>query len=294
MTAWALPMDAVSGSPAFTGQQTRTAFSAFLGAPPVGRPVGVRSGARIGTPPTTVSLSGTGNTTWNVGVFSGVLDLESAATAGPYCFATDGTDTGTITAASASARTDSLYVTVNDQSQDSSGGSSCVIGYQSGSTTAPARSMIIATITVPATGGGNPSITWTAPTYGQPPMCEATPTTGQTVSSLGATAINLESASINNDGIWVSSANSKFTIQTPGIYLVCAMLTYGNASTGRWGVGLNGGSVNFLDQLGSAGMARRALFNQGDILQLQGYVSGPSLNVDPGPNLTFLSVQLVG
>jgi hypothetical protein len=168
-----LPLDATSGSPAFTAQQTRQALSVLAGPAPAGRPLGARSGVRLGTPTTTAFLSGTGSTTWNVGAHSGVLDTQTAAAAGPYYYATDGSDTGAITAANASnPRIDILYVKVNDNVQDSSGLTSGQVLYLAGTAAAsptqpatPARGMAIARINVPTSGGGSPTVTWIAPTF---------------------------------------------------------------------------------------------------------------------------------
>lgn len=172
MAITVLPIDASAGAPSYTAQQTRQAFSALMGPAPAGRPLGVRSGVRQGTPSTTVSLSGTGSMTWTVAAHAGIIDAETAA-AGPYLYATDGTDTGTITAANATnPRIDIIYVQVNDAVQDGSGQRGGVVGYLAGvanatpyAPAAPPRSMVLATINVPASGGGNPAVTWVAPSY---------------------------------------------------------------------------------------------------------------------------------
>jgi hypothetical protein len=164
------PIDASAGAPAYTAQQTRQAFGALTGFATTARPLGARSGVRPGTPATTVALSGAGSTTWTVGAHSGILDTESPVAAGAYQYATDGTDTGTITAASVSiARVDIIWVAVNDTVQDSSGLRNGVVTYQAGTVagTAPAptnaRAMVLAQINVPISGGGAPTVTWVAP-----------------------------------------------------------------------------------------------------------------------------------
>lgn len=171
-----LPLDATSGSPSFTAQQTRQALSAIFGVAPSGRPLGATSGVRAGTPATTVFLTGAGSTTWNVAAHSGVLDTQTSALAGPYTYATDGTDTGTITAADpTNPRVDIVYVKVNDNVQDGSGLANGQVLYLAGSPAAspsapatPARSMVLATIAVPKVGAGAPAATWTAPVFGGP------------------------------------------------------------------------------------------------------------------------------
>jgi hypothetical protein len=171
MTTIVLPLDASSGTPTFNAQQTRQAFSAFLGPAPSGRPLGAISGVRPGTPSTTVSVTGT---TWSCAAHSGVLDVEASAAAGPYLYATDGSDTGSITAADGTnPRVDIIYVQVSDNVQDSSGSEGGTVGYLAGTPAAtpvapnaPARSLVIANIAVPKLGGGNPAVSWMAPSYG--------------------------------------------------------------------------------------------------------------------------------
>lgn len=182
--ATAFPLDASSGAPSYTGQMLRDTLSALAGVAPSGRPLGATSGVRPGTPSTTVFLSGGSNFTWNVAAHSGVIDAETAAAAGPYMYATDGTDTGTITAANATnPRVDIIYVQINDNTQDGSGLESVVVGYLAGtpaaSPVAPSppttRGIVLANINVPAVGGGNPAASWVAPTFGVSPWTAYTP-----------------------------------------------------------------------------------------------------------------------
>lgn len=170
MAITVLPIDASAGAPAYSSQHTRQAFSAFLGPAPAGRPLGARSGVRQGTPTSTVFLSGAGSMTWNVAAHSGVVDAETAA-AGPYLYATDGTDSGAITAANATnPRVDIVYVQINDADQDASGQRGGAVGYLAGvpaaspvAPAAPARSMVLANLNVPVSGA--PTVSWVAPTF---------------------------------------------------------------------------------------------------------------------------------
>lgn len=170
-----LPLDATAGSPSFTSQQTRQALSALYGPAPSGRPLGAISGVRSGTPTTTVFLTGAGSMTWNVAAHSGVLDTQTSALAGPYSYATDGTDTGTITAADpTNPRIDIVYVKANDDVLDGSGIVGGQVLYAAGTPAAspsapatPARSMVLATISVPKVGAGSPAVSWVAPTFGE-------------------------------------------------------------------------------------------------------------------------------
>lgn len=197
-----LPLDAVSGTPSYSAQQTRQAFSALAGPAPAGRPLGARSGVRLGTPTSTATLSGAGSTTWNVAAHAGVLDTQTAAAAGPYFYATDGSDTGAITAANATnPRIDILYMKVNDNIQDGSGLLSGQVLYLAGTAAGspvqpatPARGMAIARINVPTSGGGTPSITWIAPTFYPDTLLVQTGSTTATWSNLssgGLTTVNI-------------------------------------------------------------------------------------------------------
>lgn len=168
MATTAFPLDASSGAPSYNAQAIRQAFSSFLGTAPSGRPLGATSGVRPGTPSTTVSLS---SFTWRCAAVSGVLDVETSATAGPYLFATDGTDSGTVQAAdSTNPRVDIIYIQLNDNVQDASGAESASVSYLAGtpaaSPVAPSppnsRTLVLAQISVPKNGGGAPSVSWVA------------------------------------------------------------------------------------------------------------------------------------
>jgi hypothetical protein len=126
------------------------------------------SGVRIGTPSTTVALSGFG---WTVKPHAGILDLETAVEASAYWYAVDANVTGTVSAAHATyARVDILTVKLDDPSEsDGSSVPAVTVNYTAGTASGspvapatPARSMVLATIAVPASGGGNPVSTWAA------------------------------------------------------------------------------------------------------------------------------------
>lgn len=316
MAIVALPIDASSGSPAFTAQQTRQALSALTGVAPPGRPLGAFSGVRSGTPPTTVSLSGTGSMTWNLAAHSGVLDVETSATAGPYFYATDGTDTGTITAQDpTNPRVDIIYVQVDDTVQDGSGLRQGVVGYLAGTPAGtptapatPARSLVIAQINVPRSGGGAPTATWTAPVAGAQPTCVvfATAATGIGTS---ATAISFGSASINVGNMWSSGTN--VTIAIPGTYAISGKITF--AGSGAWAAGkfvqaqtmVNGTSVEYnsfnatgTGTLGSVPVPvpeTIQVLNVGDVVTLSGLQNfGGTFNDVSGALYTSLTVRRVG
>ena len=168
MTVVGFPLNAVTGAPAYTGEDMRLALSALEFGANAARPLGVRSGVRIGTPTTTASASGF---TWTVANHSGIVDVQTSATAGGYLYAITAPETGAITAANAThPRRDILTIRVDDPQEDATGIPLIAVGYTAGTAAAtptvpatPARSMVLARIDTPASGGGDPTVTWLAP-----------------------------------------------------------------------------------------------------------------------------------
>lgn len=163
------PADAVAGAPSYSGRMLRQLESPMYSGATVARPLGARSGVRPGTSPTTVTAT---STTWTCGPFAGVADVEAAAEAGPYSFSFDAVATGSVTAADATnPRKDIIYVQISDPAEgDGTTNPGVIRGYLAGSPAAtplvpptPARSFVIAQITVPKVGAGSPSVTWVAP-----------------------------------------------------------------------------------------------------------------------------------
>jgi hypothetical protein len=172
MTIMAFPLDAVSSAPTYTGEMLRQALSALAGPAPAGRPLGAYSGVRPGTPNTTVTAT---SSTWTIGVHSGVVDLETAATAGPYWYAVRAAETGAMTPASgANDRIDLLSLVLDDPAEGDGSSTPQVravltVGTPAGTPlppAAPARSLVLAQIRVPKTGTGSPVVTWVAPWWG--------------------------------------------------------------------------------------------------------------------------------
>jgi hypothetical protein len=156
-------MDATAGAPAYTAQNTRQALSALMGGGS-GRALGARSGWRPGTPDTVVAVT---STTWTLHACSAIIDAQSSTTQGAYEWASDADITGSVTAADATnPRTDILYIQINDSSAgDGSGALNGNVYYLAGTPATtpaapalPARSFLVATISVPKVGGGNPTI----------------------------------------------------------------------------------------------------------------------------------------
>lgn len=168
ISSW--PIDAVSGSPTYSGRRLRQTTNApMLAGATATRPLGSASGVRPGTSTTTVTAT---STTWTCGPLAGVIDGEAAAEAGPYTFASDSNVTGSVTAADQSnPRVDIVYVQVSDPAEaDGSSTPGVRILYLAGTAAAtpaapatPARSFVLARINVPKSGGGSPTVTWVAP-----------------------------------------------------------------------------------------------------------------------------------
>lgn len=170
MTIVVGPVDAVSGAPSYTGEMARQTFGGgVVGGKTSTRPLGARSGVWPGTPTTTVSISGTTITIANHG---GVLDLETSATAGPYPYAVTVPETKTLTAANATLdRIDLISLLLSDPAEgDGSSTPSVASVYTVGTPAStpvapstPARSLALATILVPHSGSGSPSVSWVGP-----------------------------------------------------------------------------------------------------------------------------------
>lgn len=178
MTIAVWPVDAVAGSPKYAGRQLRqTTVSPLVSGATAARPLGAFSGVRPGTSPATVAATAT---TWSCAAVAGIIDAQVAAEAGPYEFANDAVVSGPITAANQSnPRKDAVYFQLSDPAEN--GGNTApggTVGYLAGDPSAtplapgepgaskalPPRSMVLAYINVPKAGGGNPTVTWAAPT----------------------------------------------------------------------------------------------------------------------------------
>lgn len=164
------PADAVAGAPSNTGRSLRQALMSLIGAGvTAARPLGGRSGVRPGTPSSTVTATAT---VWTVKPHAGMLDVQAAAEASPYSYAVDANVTGAVTAANATnPRIDLVYVQLADPAEgDGTAAPGISILYLAGVAAAspvapalPARSMALARLNVPKTGGGAPSVSWIAP-----------------------------------------------------------------------------------------------------------------------------------
>jgi len=174
MTIIVWPVDAIAGVPSNTGRMLREAQSVYLAGGSAADPFGVRSGVRPGTSTTTITAT---STLWTVAAHAGALDLETAVEASGYCYAvnaTGGLPTGAVTAANATyPRHDVVYAHLDDPAEsDGSLVPAVTFGYLAGTVLTsgtleiaalPARAVAYATISVPISGGGSPTVIWTAP-----------------------------------------------------------------------------------------------------------------------------------
>jgi hypothetical protein len=234
-----LPIDASSGSPSYTSQETREAFSAFLGIAPSGRPVGAVSGVRPGTGENTVTST---SSTWSCASHSGVVDAETPALAGPYLYATDGSDSGAVNAPNATnPRIDIVFVRVWDDDQDSTGLRKAEVDYLAGTAasspvppSAPSRSMVLAQINVPKSGGGSPSVDWVAPVFGAVPFARVNKTNAQNIAGATDVQLTYQNDDDTTAAAWsgmADSGNNRLVILVPGVYLIDC-LTAWDASAG--------------------------------------------------------------
>lgn len=168
MTVTVFPVDAVSGAPSYTGRQLRQLLAVLTGGGVGSRPLIGRSGVNPRTPASTVAAS---SSTWTVHPHGGYVDAEASAASGGYFYTVDADVTGSMTAANASnPRVDLIYVQISDPAEsDGSSTPSAVLGYVAGTAAAspvapatPARSLALAQINVPVSGGGSPSVSWVA------------------------------------------------------------------------------------------------------------------------------------
>lgn len=166
MTITVLPMDATAGAPTYTAQHARQAQAALYGNP-TGRVFGTRSGWRVGTLPSIVSVT---SSAWTLNPCSCMIEPAAALYQGAYGWASDQVITGSMTAAdSTNPRIDILYIQVNDSSAgDGSGLLTAPVSYLAGAAapsgtqvapSLPPRSFLVATIAVPKSGSGSPTVT---------------------------------------------------------------------------------------------------------------------------------------
>lgn len=153
---------------AFTAQQERQAKAALYGGG-ANRPLGGRSGFRVDTPANVLTVT---TTSWTLLPCSAMIDPGATTHQGMYGWASDANITqasipNTPTPPDATLpRKDIYYIQVSDStSGDGSGAVSAPVQYLAGTPNAtptaptlPARSFLIATVTVPQNGGGNPTV----------------------------------------------------------------------------------------------------------------------------------------
>jgi hypothetical protein len=208
VTLTAFPIDASSGSPSYLAQQFRQTMGA-LTYNGTARTLGAQSGIWPDRNPTITASS----TTWTVTPFAAVVDAAFTTTQGAYFVAADANLTGSVTAAAGSARIDLLYIQVNDTVIDSSGSRNATVSYLAGTAGAgvppatPARSVAIANINVPASGGGSPTVTnvwpYAVAAGGILPVANAAAYPASPVAGMVVYNLALGSVFIYNGASWV-------------------------------------------------------------------------------------------
>jgi len=155
-------INASGGTPAYTAAETRQLMALALQYN--GRTLGARAGVRPGGNALNTELSGT-----TITVRAGVACVDPALTTaqGPYWVPLPADETHTLTAAHATLpRKDITILRVYDHDEDSSGQRKAQSEYLTGTAAAspaepavPAGAFRLATIDVPASGGGSPTVT---------------------------------------------------------------------------------------------------------------------------------------
>ncbi|MFF9240112.1 hypothetical protein ACF1AL_14935 [Streptomyces sp. NPDC014801] len=169
MGSHALGINASGGSPAYNAQQFRQSMSALMlpGANGLQVVQGVRPGSGLG-----VSVAGS---TITVTPGSAIVQGASSTVQGPYLAVLDANWTQTLTAADGTnPRIDLVYLRVWDTDADGTGQRNClpvyVVGTPAASPTAPTipagvTGVPLATISVPKSGAGSPTVSTTVRPY---------------------------------------------------------------------------------------------------------------------------------
>ncbi|MER8083852.1 hypothetical protein ABTZ57_01485 [Streptomyces sp. NPDC094048] len=168
MAITAYPINAAAGAPAYSSQQFRQALTALLNPGGIGLRAqpGVRPGSGLG-----VTISGS---TLTISTGAGVVQGGSSGTQGPYLLVSDTPVTKTVDAAAATnSRVDLVYARIRDTDADASGARDGDILYLAGtpaaSPVAPTPSdpsyITLATVNVPAVGGGSPVVSYSMRAY---------------------------------------------------------------------------------------------------------------------------------
>lgn len=231
---------------------------------PTGRVLGARSGWRVGTPASVVSVT---STTWTLNPCAAMIEPAASLYQGAYPWVTDQAVTGSVTAADATnPRVDILYIQINDSSSgDGSGAQSAPVNYLAGTAAAtpaaptlPARSFLVATINVPKAGGGSPTATFNAQYFvaagATVPVASQSERDGFTQYD-GLKVIRLDKGGIEEisvGGSWLSMGQTSYTpvlsssVTAPNIGTGQQLGTYqvvGKTLVGQAFISFNGGSV---------------------------------------------------
>lgn len=145
-----------------------------------------------------------------------------------------------------------------------------------------------------------------------PPRAQAIQAVAQTIPTSAETAITLDTGTgigtVNNDGMWVTGANTKLTAVTPGKYLISAAIGFAANATGRRQAAIRLNGTTFLTQTeASVVTAASAVtncpipsfeyqLNVGDYLELLAFqTSGAGLLTSVAyPLMSFMRAQWEG
>ncbi|HET6915091.1 MAG TPA: hypothetical protein VFH56_03285, partial [Acidimicrobiales bacterium] len=231
----------------------------------------------------------------------------------PYLYATDGNDTSSISAADATnPRVDIVFVQVNDTVQDGSGAESASVGYLAGTPAsspvapaAPARSLVLAQISVPKAGGGNPTVSWVAPVWDQRQSWSATRAFSQSIGSTTETQV-VFGTSLRNVGGLYSTTTGSATIVVPGWYDLFSTvnLDVNTNNNGYLALKVNGSliavqptsalAVSATNPMRQITVKASAYLNVGDVVDVHvWHNAGSAINVNPanGP-VSFSGVRV--
>lgn len=168
MTIAAFPINAAAGVPAYSSQQFRQAMATLLNPGATG--LSVQEGVRPG-PGLDVTLAGS---TITITAGAAVIQGGSSTAQGGYMLLSDASVTKTLTAANATnPRVDLVYARIRDTDADASGARDGDIIYLAGTAgaspvapTPPDPSVtVLATISVPTSGGGSPVVSYSSRAY---------------------------------------------------------------------------------------------------------------------------------
>ncbi|MCL2089838.1 MAG: hypothetical protein FWH11_01200 [Micrococcales bacterium] len=293
---WPFNAPSDTDQPEYTARDARQLVTATSVPALPSRPLGTRSGVRPGTG-TVVWVAGG---TVSVGTHSGVVDAGLASATGPYSYAVTAPVAWTLDAPHATyPRVDLVGVRIDDDDEaDGTGQRRAVVAYLPGDPsvspavpTTPDRWMVLARVSVPASGTGNPAVTevwdalpspvWTVRTAADLPALAAHLAGSQTPAM--AQVADTGTLMTLDDGSWSDVAAPRRFVQ---IASAAASTTTANAwknvATGNTTVGqATGGEFEYDTAAGAVKVVRTGIF-----------VISMTASITPAANTTRAGVGL--